>query len=99
MAALCAGENTDKSGSRYVKPSLEGRFLEKFSDRAEKVLIRRVSSSNFAWLGLRKISTTYLVDFKTQISTFLKNKYIQNVLIFQIKYLFVFEIYLFSKKY
>ena len=28
MAALCAGENTDKSGSRYVKPSLEGRFLE-----------------------------------------------------------------------
>ena len=36
MAALCAGENTDKIGSRYVKPSLEGRFLDKFSDRAEK---------------------------------------------------------------
>ena len=49
-------------------------------------------------LGLRKISTTYLVDFKTQISTFLKNKYIKNVLIFQIKYLFEFKIYLFFKK-
>ena len=60
MAALCAGENTDKSGSRYVKPSLEGRFLEKFSDRAEKVLIRRVSSSNFAWYVTRVQSARFL---------------------------------------
>ena len=49
MAALRAGTNTEKNRSRYVKPSLEGRFLKKISDRAEKVLIRRVSSSNFAW--------------------------------------------------
>ena len=44
MAALRAGENTDKSGSRYVKPSLEGRFLKKISDRAEKGSNRRLSS-------------------------------------------------------
>ena len=36
MAALCAGENTDKSGSRYVKPSLEGRFLEKILRSSRK---------------------------------------------------------------
>ena len=43
MAALRAGTNTEKSRSRYVKPSLEGRFQKKISDRAEKGSNRRLS--------------------------------------------------------
>ena len=41
MAALRAGTNTEKSRSRYVKPSLGGRFKKKISDRAEKGSNRR----------------------------------------------------------